>query len=93
MPSGRIVKGIVERLKRDTPLPPISYKVGDVVLIRGMGNPEIRKFDGRWAIAQVINEYTISVALDGKEVAVKLQFLEPVDPKYWAEIKAVQRAN
>lgn len=90
VPSERIVKGIVERLKeRDTTPPPIPYREGDVVLIRGLGNPDLRKFDGHWALAQGINEYTVTVALGGKDVSVKPQFLEEVDPKYWADIKAV----
>jgi hypothetical protein len=58
-------------------------------LIRGLGNPDLRKFDGQWVIAQGINEYTVTVALGGKEISVKPQFLEEVDPKYWVEIKAV----
>jgi hypothetical protein len=90
VPSGRIVQGIVSRLKeRDAAPPPIPFAEGDVVLIRGMGSPDLRKFDGRWAIALRINEYTVTLALDGKDVPVKPQFLEPVDPKYWVEIKAV----
>ena len=90
VPSERIVKGIVERLKeRDTTPPPIPYREGDVVLIRGLGNPDLRKFDVQWALAQGINEYTVTVALAGKDVSVKPQFLEEVDPKYWADIKAV----
>ena len=90
IPSGRIVQSIVERLKeRGTTPPPIPYSEGDVVFIRGLGNPELRKFDGRWALALAINEYTITVALNGLDVAVKPQFLEPVDPKYWAEIRVV----
>ena len=90
VPSGRIVKGIVERLKeQDATLPPIPFQERDVVLIRGLGNSELRKYDGRWAIALSINEYTVTLAVDGKDVAVKPLFLEEVDPKYWAEIKAV----
>ena len=90
LPSGRIVKGIVECLKeRNTTLSPIPHNVGDVVLVRGMGNPDLRKHNGRWAIAIAINEYTITVALDGKNIIVKPQFLEEVDPKYWAEIKVM----
>lgn len=90
IPTRRIVKGIVERLKqRDTTPPPIPYREGDVVLIRGLGNPDLRKYDGQWAIAQGINEYTVTVALAGKDISVKPQFLEEVDPKYWTEIKAV----
>lgn len=91
VPSGRVVKGIVERLKeRDTTPPQIPFQQGDVVLIRGLGNPKLKKYDGHWAIALGINEYTVTLALDGKDVPVKPQFLEPVDPKYWAEIKAVK---
>lgn len=92
VPSGSLVKSIVERLKErgTTPLP-IPFQEGDVVLIRGMGNPDLRKHNGRWALALSINEYTITVALDGKDIAVKPQFLEPVDPKYWADIKAVHQ--
>lgn len=90
VPSGRIVKDIVERIKeRDATPPPIPFQERDVVLIRGLGNSELRKYDGRWAIALSINEYTVTLAVDGKDVAVKPLFLEEVDPKYWAEIKAV----
>lgn len=90
IPSGRIVQGIVERLKeRDAAPPPIPFQEGDVVLIRGLGSSELRKYDGQWAITLRINEYTLTLALDRKDVPVKPQFLEPVDPKYWAEIKAV----
>ncbi len=92
VPSGRIVKDIVQRLfERGTTPPPIPFQEGDVVLIRGMGNLDLRKYNGRWALALAINEYTITVALDGKDVAVKPQFLKPIDPKYWTEIKAVHQ--
>ncbi len=90
VPSGRIVQGIVERLyERDNTPPAILFQAGDVVLIRGLGNSQLRKYDGQWAIALSINEYTVTLAVDGKDVAVKPQFLEEIDPKYWAEIKAV----
>ena len=90
VPSARIVKGIVERLKeKDTTPPPIPYQVGDVVLIRGLGNPELRSSDGQWAIIMAVNEYSVTLAVDGKDIPVKPQFLEEVDPKYWADVKAV----
>ncbi len=90
LPSGRIVKNIVERLQERgaTPLP-ILFQAGDVVLISGAGNPDLRKYHGQWTIALRIDEYTVTIALDGKEVSVKPQFLEPVDPQYWAEVKAI----
>lgn len=83
LPSGRIVKGIVERLKeRNTTPRPIPHNVGDVVLVRGMGSPDLRKHNGRWAIALSINEYTVTLAVNGLDVAVKPHFLEEVDPRY-----------
>ncbi len=90
LPSGRMIKSLVERLTERGAAPPdIPFQAGDVVLIRGAGNPDLRKYDGHWAIALRINEYTIGVALDGKEIVVKPQFLEEVGPEYWVEIKAV----
>ncbi len=90
VPSSRVVKEIVERLKeRDTTPPQIPFRKGDVVLIRGLGNPELKKYDGQWALALAINEYSITIGLDAKDIPVKPQFLEPVEPKYWADIKAV----
>lgn len=79
----------MERLKERDATPPIPFQAGDVVLIRGLGNSELRKYDGQWAIVLHINEYTVTLALDEKDVAVKPQFLEEVDPEYWAKIKAV----
>lgn len=90
VPTAKTIKGIVERLKqRNTTPPPIPFQEGDVVLIRGLGNSELRKYDGRRAIALRVNEYTVTLAVDGKKFPVKPHFLEEVDPKYWAEIKAV----
>ena len=90
IPSSRIVQGIVERLKeRDNTPPLIPFQEGDVILIRGLGNSKLRKYDGQWAIALSINEYTVTLAVEGKDVAVQPQFLEPVDPKCWAEVKSV----
>ena len=90
VPSSRIVKDIVERIKeRDATPRPIPFQKGDVVLIRGLGNPELKKYDGEWALALAINEYSVTIALNGKDIPVKPQFLEEVDPKYWADIKAV----
>ena len=82
--------GVVERLKqRDATPPPIHYAIGAVVMIRSEGNPDLRKYDGRWAIARAVNEYTVSVAVDDKEMGVEPKFLEPVEEKYWEEVKQI----
>lgn len=90
VPTAKTIKNIAERLKeRDTTPPPIPYREGDVVLIRGLRNPDLQKHDGQWALALQINEDTVTVALAGKDTSVEPQFLKEVDPKYWGEIKIV----
>lgn len=90
VPSAAIVRGVVAQIKqRNASPPPIPYREGDVVMIRATGNPDLRLLNGRWAIAIRINEYTVTVSLDSLDVSVKPQFLSEVDPKYWADIKAV----
>ena len=92
VPTAKTIKGIVERLKeRDTTPPQIHFQQGDVVLIRGLGNPELKKYDGQWALALAINEYSVTIGLDSKDIPVNPKFLEPVEPKYWADIKAVNQ--
>lgn len=90
LPSGRVVQSIVQQMKERSAAPPdIPFQAGDVVLIRGAGNPDLRRYDGRWAIAIQINEYSVSIALNEQEIAVKPQCLEEVELEYWAEIRAV----
>lgn len=92
VPTAKTVKGIVKRLKeRNTTPPPIPFQTGEVVLICGAGNPDLRKYDGQWAIALQINEYTVTLAVNGKNISVQPQFLKKVEPNYWAKIKAVNK--
>jgi len=51
----------------------------------------LKKYDGQWTLALVINEYTITVGLNGKDIPVKTQFLEEVEPQYWVDIKVVNQ--
>ncbi len=90
IPSGRIVKSIVERLKeRDSSPPPIVYKPGDVFLICAKSG-ELKKYSGCWAIATQIYEYTISVHIHDTNLAVKPENLEPIDsPSECAEVRAI----
>ena len=79
VPSFRIVKGVVERLKeRDTIPPAIPYRVGDVLqIVAKIG--ELRRYDGCWAIATDINEYTLDVCVHDGEVQLKPENLKPID--------------
>lgn len=92
VPSGRVVKGIVERLKeRATTPPPIPYKPGDVFLISCKSGP-LRKYSGCWAIAIQVNEYTVSIHVHDKDLTVKPENLEPIDsPSECEQVRAIAR--
>lgn len=63
VPSERIVKGIVERLKeRNTTPPHISYTQGDVVEIRAGSNSTLRKHNGCWGIIIHVGTFSCKVS-------------------------------
>ncbi len=79
IPSGHIVKGIIERLK-EKPL----YKagdfcqVGDVFTLTKLDATK-RKYNGCWAIAVALNEFTVEVALHDGTLIVKPENLNKID--------------
>lgn len=86
--------GVLERLKqKSTTLLTIRYSAEDVVMIASRDNLDLRKHDGRLAIVQHVNEYTVSVSLykEKENVLVQPQFLEEVDPGDWAEVRAMHK--
>jgi len=79
VPSGRIVKGIVERLKQK-PLSKASdfCQVGDVFTLTRLEASE-RKYNGCWAIALQLNELTVEVAVHDTTLVVKPENLNKID--------------
>jgi len=50
----------------------------------------LKKYDSCWAIAIQINEYTISVHIHDRDLAVKPENLEPIDsPSECEEVRAI----
>ncbi len=71
IPSGRIVKGIVERLKEKHHISATeSYKVGDAFTLTALPWTE-RKYNGCWAIAIAVNDFTVVVDVHDGNLAVK----------------------
>jgi len=81
VPSGRIVKGIVERLK-EKPLSQLSitYKRGDTFTLRGLTGAE-RRYNGCWAIAREILEFSLKVETHDAMLLVKPDNLQPIDDR------------
>ncbi|PSB31365.1 hypothetical protein [Chlorogloea sp. CCALA 695] len=78
-PTGKQVKGIVERLK-EKPLVKASdfCTIGDAFILTRLEGAE-RKYNGCWAIAFEVRDFTIAVDVYDRELAVKPENLNPID--------------
>jgi hypothetical protein len=79
VPSGRIVKGIIDRLK-EKPLVKASdfCTVGDAFILTRLEGAE-RKYNGCWAIASQLRDFTVVVDVYDGEIAVKPDNVNPID--------------
>jgi hypothetical protein len=78
VPSGRIVKNVVQRIMERTRVPN-TYQIGEVCQILAKDNPELRGKGGCWAIVSQVNEFSCSVRMWDGEYAVGLQHLKSYD--------------
>ncbi len=70
VPSGRIVKDIVQRIRERTKIP-IPYRVGDVCEILIKDNPELRGLGGCWCIVIEVREFSCLVRTWNGEYTVR----------------------
>jgi hypothetical protein len=79
VPSSRIVKSIVEHLK-EKPLVKASdfCQIGDLFILTRLEGAE-RKYNGCWAIAVELRDFTIAVDVHDTTLAVKPDNLDPID--------------
>ncbi|MBU7586864.1 MAG: hypothetical protein KAF91_29105, partial [Nostoc sp. TH1S01] len=78
VPSGRIVKDVVQRIMERTKIPN-TYQVGEVCQIVAKDNPELRGKGGCWAIVTQINDFSCTVRLWDGELVVGVQHLKSYD--------------
>ena len=60
VPSSRIVKEVVQRIK-DKTQPPIPFQVGEVCFLIAKDNPELKGQGGCWCIVSEIHEFSCTV--------------------------------
>jgi hypothetical protein len=78
-PSGRIVKGIVERLKEKPLFLATDFcLVDDVFTLTKLEGVE-RKYNGCWAIAVALNDFTVEVDVHDTTLNVKPENLNKID--------------
>ncbi|MCP6762129.1 MAG: hypothetical protein NHB32_26040 [Fischerella sp. CENA71] len=79
VPSGRIIKGIVEQLKQKPLLLASDFcQIGDVFTLTRLEGTE-RKYNGCWAIAVVLKEFTVEVDVHDTTLNVKPENLNKID--------------
>ncbi|WP_339406749.1 hypothetical protein [Nodularia sp. LEGE 04288] len=78
MPSGRIVKDVVQRIMERTKVPN-TYQVGEVCQILAKENPDLRGKGGCWAIVSAVNEFSCTVRIWNGELTVGLKHLKSYD--------------
>ncbi|MEH2120593.1 hypothetical protein [Nostoc sp.] len=72
VPTGRIVKDVVQRIMEGTQVPN-TYQIGEVCQILAKDNPELRGRGGCWAIVIAVNDFSCSVRMWDGEHTVGLQ--------------------
>ncbi len=78
-PTGREVKSIVERLKQRPLFKASDFCcIGDVFTLTGLEGAE-RKYNGCWAIAFELRDFTIAVDVHDNTLTVKPDNLNPID--------------
>ena len=78
LPSGRIVKDIVQRIRERTPVPN-PYHVGEVCRIIALDNPELKRKGGCWCIVSQVHDLGCTVNIWNAEYQVRLKHLKSLD--------------
>ncbi|MBE8967514.1 hypothetical protein IQ277_14995 [Nostocales cyanobacterium LEGE 12452] len=75
VPTGRIVKDVVQRIMERTQVPN-TYQIGEVCQILVKDNPELRGKAGCWGIVSAVNEFSCTVRMWDGEYTIGLQHLK-----------------
>ncbi|YAF99034.1 MAG: hypothetical protein AB3A66_28995 (plasmid) [Nodularia sp. CChRGM 3473] len=78
VPSGRIVKDVVERIMERTQVPN-TYQIGEVCQIIAKDNPDLRGKGGCWCIVSAVNDYSCTVMTWDGEHTVRIDHLKPMN--------------
>ncbi|MBN3957434.1 hypothetical protein [Nostoc sp. NMS8] len=75
VPSGRVVKDVIERIMERTQVPN-TYQLGEVCQILAKDNPELRGKGGCWGIINYVGEFSCTVRTWDGKYTVGLQYLK-----------------
>lgn len=78
VPSGRIVKNIVDKIRERTKLPN-PYRLGEVCQILPKDNPELKGKSGCWGIVTHVGNYSCTITTWEGEYTVKIENLKSLE--------------
>ncbi|MBD2739943.1 hypothetical protein H6H03_40025 [Nostoc paludosum FACHB-159] len=78
VPSGRVVKDVIERIMERTKAPN-PYCVGEVCQILVKDNPELRGKGGCWCIISHVSEFSCTVKMWDGEYTVRIDHLKSLN--------------
>jgi hypothetical protein len=78
VPTGRIVKDVVQRIMETTQVPN-TYQIGEICQIIAQDNPELRGKGGCWGIVSQVNDFTCTVKLWDGEYTIRFKHLKSYD--------------
>lgn len=78
VPSGRIVKSIVDKIRERTKLPN-PYRLGEVCQILPKDHPELKGKSGCWGIITHLGDYSCTITTWDGEYTVKIENLKSLE--------------
>ncbi|MBE9002508.1 hypothetical protein IQ274_31070 [Nostoc sp. LEGE 12447] len=78
IPSGRIVKDVVDRI-RESPKVPNPYHVGEICVLLPKDNPDLRGKAGYWGVVSHVGEYSCTLQIWDGDYTVKIEHLKSLE--------------
>jgi hypothetical protein len=78
VPTGRIVKDVVQTIMERTQVPN-TYQIGEVCLLIAKDNPDLRGKGGCWGIVNHVGEFSCTVTMWDGEYTIRIDHLKPLN--------------
>ncbi|MBC1223305.1 hypothetical protein GNF10_29255 [Nostoc sp. UCD121] len=78
LPSGRIVKDVVDRI-RESPKIPNPYHIGEICILLPKDNPDLRGKAGYWGVVTHVGDYSCTVQTWDGDYTVKIEHLKSLE--------------
>jgi hypothetical protein len=78
LPSGRIVKDVVDQIRERTKIPN-PYRLGEICILIPKDNPELRGKSGYWGIVTKLGDYSCTIETWDGEYIVSTDYLSSLE--------------